>query len=56
MKNPVIVATICIYVVITALPPLVAKLAGSDLKLGTLGEIHKLGPHFACAAMAVSFI
>ena len=41
---------------VTALPPLVAKLAGSDIKLGALGEIHKLGPHFACAAMAISFI
>ncbi len=41
---------------ITALPPLAAKLVGSDMKLGGLGEIHKLGPHFACAAMLVSFV
>ncbi|MBE6693074.1 MAG: sodium:solute symporter family protein [Ruminococcaceae bacterium] len=41
---------------ITALPPLAAKLVGSDIKLGSLGEIHKLGPHFACLAMIVSFV
>ena len=40
----------------TALPPLVAKLANSSAKLGNLGEIHKLGPHFACAAMVVSLV
>ena len=40
----------------TAVPPLVAKLMGSSAKLGSLGEIHKLGPHFACAAMLVSLV
>ncbi len=41
---------------VTALPPLVAKLLGSSAKLGNLGEIHKLGPHFACGAMLVSVV
>ena len=37
-----------------ALPPLVAKLAGSDIALGGFGRLCDMGAHFACIAMAVS--
>lgn len=41
---------------ITALPPLAAKLIGSEAKLGGFGKLSDLGPHFACLAMLVSLI
>lgn len=40
----------------TALPPVVCKLFFPDATLGSLGKIADLGAHFACLAMAVSFI
>ncbi|MBR5859012.1 MAG: sodium:solute symporter family protein [Clostridia bacterium] len=39
-----------------ALPPLVAKLAGSELKIGGFGRLCDMGAHFACAAMLVSLL
>ena len=39
-----------------ALPPLVAKLAGSDMALGGFGKICDMGAHFACAAMLISLV
>ncbi|MBO5914353.1 MAG: sodium:solute symporter family protein [Clostridia bacterium] len=39
-----------------ALPPLVAKLAGSDIALGGFGKICDMGAHFACAAMLISLV
>lgn len=41
---------------VVAIPPLVAKLLGSTATLGGFGAISGMGPHFACAAMAVSLI
>ena len=37
-----------------ALPPLVAKLSGSEMTLGGFGRLCDMGAHFACVAMAVS--
>jgi SSS family solute:Na+ symporter/sodium/proline symporter len=37
-----------------ALPPLVAKLIGSDIALGGFGRLCDMGAHFACLAMAIS--
>jgi SSS family solute:Na+ symporter/sodium/proline symporter len=37
-----------------ALPPLVAKLSGSEMTLGGFGRLCDMGAHFACIAMAVS--
>lgn len=39
-----------------ALPPLVAKLADSDITIGQFGKLCDLGPHFACLAMVASLI
>ena len=39
-----------------ALPPLVAKLASSDIALGGFGKICDMGAHFACAAMLISLV
>ena len=39
-----------------ALPPLVAKLAGSDITLSGFGKICDMGAHFACAAMLISLV
>ena len=39
-----------------AMPPLVAKLIGSDFTIGEFGRLCDMGPHFACAAMIVSFV
>lgn len=39
-----------------ALPPLVAKLAGSDMALSGFGKICDMGAHFACAAMLISLV
>ncbi len=39
-----------------ALPPLVAKLIGSETALGGFGRLCDMGAHFACVAMAVSFL
>ena len=41
---------------ITATPPLIAKLAGSTIEVGSFGQLWRLGPHFACLAMIVSVI
>lgn len=41
---------------VCALPPLAAKLVGSDISLGSLGRLSDLGPHFACAATVVSLL
>jgi SSS family solute:Na+ symporter/sodium/proline symporter len=41
---------------ILALPPLVAKLCGSEIAIGNFGRLCDMGAHFACAAMIVSFI
>ncbi len=41
---------------IVALPPLVAKLAGSELTVGGFGRLCDMGAHFACAAMIISLI
>ncbi len=37
-----------------ALPPLVAKLANSEITLGGFGKISDMGAHFACLAMLIS--
>ena len=39
-----------------ALPPLVAKLMGSEFALGGFGKLCDMGAHFACAAMLISLI
>ncbi len=39
-----------------ALPPLVAKLMGSEFALGGFGRLCDMGAHFACAAMLISLI
>ena len=39
-----------------ALPPLVAKLAGSELEIGSFGRLCDMGAHFACAAMLISLL
>ena len=41
---------------ITALPPVVCKLVFPAAALPGLGKIADCGPHFACLAMAVSFL
>ena len=41
---------------LVAMPPLVAKLAGSEIALGGFGKICDMGAHFACAAMAISLV
>ncbi len=41
---------------VIGLPPMVAKLTGWDITLGKFGRLCDMGPHFACAAMAISFI
>lgn len=41
---------------IVALPPLVAKLIGTELTVGNFGRLCDMGPHFACAAMIISFV
>lgn len=41
---------------IIALPPLVAKLAGSEFTLGGFGRLCDMGAHFACAAMLASLV
>ncbi len=41
---------------VLAFPPLVAKLAGSQITLGKFGPLSGMGPHFACLAMAVSLV
>ncbi len=41
---------------IVALPPLVAKLAGSDIAIGNFGKLCDMGAHFACAAMIISLV
>ncbi len=41
---------------IVAMPPLVAKLAGSEIKIGNFGKLCDMGAHFACAAMIISLI
>jgi len=41
---------------IVALPPLVAKLAGSELTVGGFGRLCDMGAHFACAAMIISLV
>ena len=40
---------------ITGLPPVICKLFLPDAALPFFGAIKDMGPHFACAAMAVSF-
>ncbi len=40
----------------TALPPVVCKLFFPDAALPFFGKIADMGPHFACLAMALSFI
>ncbi len=39
---------------IVAMPPLVAKLAGSEITVGNFGRLCDMGAHFACAAMLLS--
>ena len=39
-----------------ALPPLVAKLSGSEMTLGGFGRLCDMGAHFACAAMLASLV
>ncbi len=39
-----------------ALPPLVAKLTGSEFALGGFGKLCDMGAHFACGAMLISLI
>ena len=39
-----------------ALPPLVAKLCGSEITLGGFGRLCDMGAHFACLAMAASAV
>lgn len=39
-----------------ALPPLVAKLIGTDIALGGFGRLCDMGAHFACVAMVVSLV
>ena len=41
---------------VCALPPLSAKLAGSQAAIGSFGRISDMGPHFACAATVVSLL
>ncbi len=41
---------------IVAMPPLAAKLIGSDFSLGGFGRLCDMGSHFACAAMVVSLV
>lgn len=41
---------------VVALPPLVAKLAGSEFALGGFGRLCDMGAHFACVAMVVSLV
>ncbi len=40
---------------IIALPPLAAKLIGTDFAIGSFGRLCDMGAHFACAAMMISF-
>ncbi len=40
----------------TALPPVVCKLILPQVSLPFFGAVKDLGPHFACLAMAVSFV
>ncbi len=39
-----------------ALPPLVAKLMGSEITLGGFGKLYDMGAHFACLAMIISLV
>lgn len=39
-----------------AVPPLVAKLIGSEFALGGFGKVSDMGAHFACLAMLISLI
>lgn len=39
-----------------ALPPLVAKLMGSEVTIGNFGRLCDMGAHFACAAMIISLV
>lgn len=41
---------------VCALPPLAAKLAGSQAVLCSFGRISDMGPHFACVATVVSLL
>ncbi len=40
----------------TALPPVVCKLFLPDVALPVFGPVKDMGPHFACAAMVISFV
>ncbi len=39
-----------------ACPPLVAKLIGSEITVGSFGKLCDMGAHFACMAMIVSLV
>ncbi len=39
-----------------AMPPLVAKLLGSEIALGGFGKLSDMGAHFACLAMIISLV
>ena len=41
---------------VVALPPVVCKLFSIGVELPALGKVYDLGPHFACAAMSLSFL
>lgn len=41
---------------VTALPPVICKLAGLEIAIPLFGKIMDLGPHFACLAMILSLV